>query len=803
MYGIKNLLRLILLIFILLLLNDLVSAQHVETFRGVVLDHQTKAPLPGATVTIRGTSRFYTTSSDFNGWFEIENVPIGLHDIVVELKDYKNLLLRNVEVVTGKEAFRLIELDQKIRDNKKDIDIRPYKPGIARNATTTVSAFSFNRENVQVSDNVKEGPAQMAAELPAFRQIMDGRNDLSVRGNSPTGLVWQIDDIPVVAPNFSHEIGLPGGTYPLLPNAVMGKSEVDYGPYPAGPVDALAGKFKLRFRNGNRVDRRYSLEMGSFGAAISAEGPIGRKPSSSYLVYYRNSLPSVLDGSGVEAVPGIFPDRQQAAVNVNVPTRFAGTFSIFVTGGKNKVEMLQGISAHPENFYVYGSLPNTDNYLDETLYTGGFSHKIYLKRGISSIKTIVGISGYEQTSRMEKYRSATIRLIDAGSDNKEQELFLSSRFQHKPSASNYIVAGVSARIRQVNFSDSTLTGNVTQVYPKTYYMLLDANGKGLVQVQADAGWQHKFGNTTAVYVGVNANYFTFNQVASVEPRLSIKHAYNDNTFVSIGYGLQSQFQPMFLYFMKTKANNTGTVITEGNRNLGPTRMHQLVGAVDKNFRGGLRLHAEVYFQQLMKVPVEQHVSSYSMVNYGAGFRDYSIYPLVNRGTGQNKGLELQLHKYLSHGYYFRLSGSLYDSKYKASDGATRNTAFNGNYKSDLVLGTKFPFSKNGLLDIGLHAIYSGGPPMPGIDYSTSVLAGYTVYDELSQYVNREPDWFRVDAHVSLKWSMRWMSHDLFLSLRNLTGEKILLRKYFNPESGAIEQQYQLGFVPTILYRVYF
>jgi len=803
MDGIKIWCRFALLFLTVVLLNDPVSAQHVETLRGVVLDHQTKAPLPGATVTIRGTSRFYTTSSDFNGWFEIENVPVGLHDIVVELKDYKNLLLRNVEVVTGKEAFRLIELDQKVRDNKKDIDIRPYKPGIARNATATVSAFSFNRENVQASDNVKEDPAEMASELPAFRQIMAGRNELSIRGNSPTGLVWQIDDIPVVAPNFSHEIGLPGGTYPLLPNALLGKSEIDYGPFPAGPVDALAGKVNLRFRDGNRVDRRYSLEMGSYGAAVSAEGPISRKPSSSYLVYYRNSLPSVLEGSGVEAIPGIFPDRQQVAFKVNIPTRFAGTFSVFGAGGKNKVEMLPGNSDHPENFYVYGGLPNTDNYLDETLYTGGFSHKIYLKRGISSIKTTMGISGYEQTSRMEMHRSANLRQIDTGNENNEQKLFFSSRFQHKPSVSNYIVAGISASIRQVNFSDSTLTGNVTQVYPKPYYTLLDANEKGLVQVQADAGWQHKFGNTTAVYVGMNASYFTFNQTASIEPRLSIRHEYNSKTIVSIGYGLKSQLQPMFLYFMKTKADPTGTVVTEGNRNLSPTRMHQLVGAVDRNFRGNLRLHAEVYFQQLMKVPVEQHISSYSMMNYGAGFRDYSIYPLVNQGTGQNKGLELQLDKYLSHGYYFRLSGAVYDSKYKASDGTSRNTAFNGAYKSDLMLGTRFPFSKNGLLDLNLHATYSGGAPLPGIDDSTSVLAGYTVYDEASRYVNREPAWFRVDAQVSLKWSMRWLSHELAFNLRNLTGEKILLRRFYNPESGAIEEQYQLGFVPTILYRVYF
>ena len=802
MDGKKSLLRFTLLILTVLLLKMSVSAQHLETLRGVVLDHQTKAPLPGATITIRGTSQFFTTSSDFNGWFEIENVPVGIHDIVIELKDYKNQLLRNVEVVTGKEAFRIIELDQKVQETK-NIDIRPYKPGIARNATTTVSAFSFNRENVQVSDNVKEDPALMAAELPAFQQIMDGRTDLSVRGNSPAGFVWQIEDVPVVAPNFSREIGLPGGDYPLLPNALMGKSDLSYGPSPAQPVDALAGKFDLSFRNGNRVDRRYSMEMGSYGAAITAEGPISRRPSSSYLVYYRNSFPSVLGGSGFEAVPGTVPDRQQVAFKVNVPTRFAGTFSIFATGGKNKVEMLQGTNTHPENFYVYDGLPNTDNYLDETLYTGGFSHQIYLKRGISSVKTTFGISGYEQNSRMEIYRSASLRQIDTGSDNKEQELFFSSRFQHKPSALNYITAGISARIHEVNFLDSTLTGNVTQVYPKTYYTLLNANEKGLVHVQADAGWQHKFGNSTAVYVGMNASYFMFNQTASIEPRLSIKHEYSDNTFVSIGYGLQSQLQPMFLYFMKTNADATGTVITEGNRNLSPTRMHQLVGAVDKSLRGDFRLRAEFYFQQLLKVPVEQRISTYSMMNYGAGFRDYSIYPLVNQGTGQNKGVDLQLDKYLSHGYYFRLSGSLFDSKYKASDGTLRNTAFNANYKSDVILGTRFAFAKNGLLDLNLHGVYSGGQRLRGVDEEASVLAGYLVYNDSLEYATSEPAWFRIDARLTLKWSMRWLSHEVSFNLHNLTGEKILLRKYYNPESGAIERQYQLGFVPTVLYRVYF
>ncbi len=64
---------------------------------------------------------------------------------------------------------------------------------------------------------------------------------------------------------------------------------------------------------------------------------------------------------------------------------------------------------------------------------------------------------------------------------------------------------------------------------------------------------------------------------------------------------------------------------------------------------------------------------------------------VSKTTVQDifHGVELTIENFLNDGYYFLLTTSLFDSKYKGGDGITRNTAFNGNY----VFNSKEPPAK--------------------------------------------------------------------------------------------------------------
>ncbi|HRD40493.1 MAG TPA: carboxypeptidase-like regulatory domain-containing protein, partial [Bacteroidia bacterium] len=48
-----------------------------QTVRGVVLDKQTQSPIPGAVITILNSSPLKVASSDEDGKFRIDSVPIG------------------------------------------------------------------------------------------------------------------------------------------------------------------------------------------------------------------------------------------------------------------------------------------------------------------------------------------------------------------------------------------------------------------------------------------------------------------------------------------------------------------------------------------------------------------------------------------------------------------------------------------------------------------------------------------------------------------------------------------------------
>ena len=97
--------------------------------------------------------------------------------------------------------------------------------------------------------------------------------------------------------------------------------------------------------------------------------------------------------------------------------------------------------------------------------------------------------------------------------------------------------------------------------------------------------------------------------------------------------------------------------------------------------------------------------------------------LVNEGTGYNYGLELTVEKFLSKGYYFLFTSSLFDSKYTGGDGITRNTAFNGNYVFNLLAGYEKKIGKKAYLTLDLKGVWAGGRRYVPIDVDASIEGG--------------------------------------------------------------------------------
>jgi outer membrane receptor protein involved in Fe transport len=214
------------------------------------------------------------------------------------------------------------------------------------------------------------------------------------------------------------------------------------------------------------------------------------------------------------------------------------------------------------------------------------------------------------------------------------------------------------------------------------------------------------------------------------------------------------------------------------------------------------LKTELYYQQLFNVPVSTKDSStFSTLNIIDG---YVLDPLANKGKGKNYGAEISLERYLRNNFYLTLSNSLYQSKYTALDGIERNTRFNGNYIATLIAGKDFVSqNKKKTFGINIKTIYAGGLRTTPIDLPASQGKGYTVFDEYNANTLKNPDYFRTDLRVSMKWNKRHFTSTLSLDIQNVTNRLNVYNQYYDEDENKIVYSHQTGLIPVLNYKIEF
>jgi hypothetical protein len=218
---------------------------------------------------------------------------------------------------------------------------------------------------------------------------------------------------------------------------------------------------------------------------------------------------------------------------------------------------------------------------------------------------------------------------------------------------------------------------------------------------------------------------------------------------------------------------------------------------DWNLSATTRVKAETYYQRLSDVPVEQMPSAYSALNTGASFAPSDEDSLVNKGSGTNYGIELTLERFYNRGFYYLLTTSLFDSKYKGSDGVERNTAFNTGYVFNALAGKEWRLRGNGkFLSLNLKLTTIGGKYLTPIDFERSQQLGRTVYRESQAYSEQQDPYFRADLKISYRKEYLKSTLEIALDLQNVTNNKNIFSQSYNPRTNSIATQYQQSFFPV-------
>ncbi|MBL0328812.1 MAG: TonB-dependent receptor [Bacteroidetes bacterium] len=784
-----------LLICLFLSIGNSAAQTPTQTIKGVVIDKQSQATIPGVNIVIMNSDPLKGVSTDMDGHFKITEVKPGRYDLKVTYLGYKEIVIPNVVVTAGKEVSLDVALEENV-NSLKEIVISGTKKNETNNEMSTISARSFSMEEVNRYAGGRSDPSRLAANFAGVSSPDDSRNDIVIRGNSPTGVLWRIEGLNVPNPNHFSTVGTTGGPVSAINTNVLKNSDFFTSAFPSEYGNANAGVFDLGFRSGNADKREHTIQFGALtGLEAMTEGPINKSKGSSYLFAYRYSFTGFAQALGIPVGTTATPFYQDLSFKINSGNTKLGKFTLFGLGGVSKIEFLHNKIDSTDLF----ADPTTDSYFTSDIGVVGLKH--FIRLGAKSyMSTVIG-----STYAASNFNLDTISISDETPsrtlENKTTRIHYSANtsFNSKINSKLFIKIGAMAEIMNLNlfYRNKESNGSWNQIWDYNDYTTL---------VQGYAHAKYNFTDKLTLNAGVHAQMLTLNNATSVEPRAGLKYQVNNKNAISVGYGMHSQMQPTDVYFYRElKADGT---YDQSNKDLEFTKSQHFVLGYDVLPAKDWRVKLEVYYQMLSNIPVTNTPSSFSMLNAGASFNPNEQGSLKNKGTGTNYGTELTIEKFFSRGYYGLITGTLYESKYKGSDNIERNTAFNGKFVYNVLIGKEFKVGKEkrNAISFDIKMTQAGGRYYTPVDLVASQAAQQEVLSNDSlAFSARYSNFFRLDVKMgyTMNSKKRNVSQSLFFDIQNITNNKNVFAERYNPQTNKINTAYQIGFFPNFTYKVQF
>ena len=798
--------KFILSIIFLALNLALFGQDATQSIRGSVIDQDTQLPLFGATISVLNLTPFIGTTTDFEGDFRLEKVPIGRVNLMISYIGYQNKFVANIEVNSAKEIILDIALVEAIGSLDEVVISATKKKGTALNELAIVSSRSISVEQTSRYAGGFNDPAKITSNFAGVTNSQDGGNDIIIRGNSPKYVGWRLEGAEITNPNHFGDPSSIGGSTGALNNNLLSTSDFYTGAFPAEFGNALSGVYDVKMRHGNNEKTEGIFGFGLLGTDITLEGPFRKDYKGSYLVNFRYSTIGAAIDLGAIPVEDVSLKFQDAAFKISLPTKNLGSFSIFGLQGNSDFTFLDinpGLIVTPGNDFAQTDIKEDFNKGSNLLNIGvnhiaNVSPNSYVKTSLLFSREGIEDQVFENRFNAD---SVPIRIINFDSDLKKNAYKLNSQYKLKINAKNKFSSGIQFTLFEQNLTQSFLNEADDR------QTLVDFNDF-ISSFQSFVSWKYMPTEKLSVVAGLHNTNVLFNNKYTIEPRFATSYELSNSSSLSMGAGLHSRMESIHNYFARVE-QPSGTITTP-NLNLGLIKAVHYVMGYDKYFSKNLRLKSEVYFQRLYNVPVENDSnSSYTTLNEGL---ELNYVALVNEGVGKNYGVEFTLERFLKKGYYFLFNTSLYESKYTALDGVERNTRFNGNYIFNVLAGKEFTgLGKKGnqVFAANIKLFYGGGRyyiPLLRDDngkLAVDVEKG-RIFDYSKAYQSKLDDITNITFSLSYKWNKKKTTHELFLNIDNLTNNQARLREYYDiDEPTRIAYERQVGLIPNFLYRIYF
>lgn len=752
--------RSILLSFLILRLSIVTLSQERPTsgaIHGRVVSVTTKEPLFGVNVVVVGTNR--GSSTDLEGMFKIPGLEPGTYILRVSSVGYEAKLQSDVVVNATRPTEVLVELmDMELQVEGVEVTANyfqklPDKP---------VSTLTQSNEEIRRLPGGLEDVVRAISILPGVAQVQNGRNDLIVRGGSPSENLYVIDNIEV--PNINHfgTQGASGGPLSYVNLDFVRETSFSTGGFGTRYGDRLSSVLTIDLREGNdnAIGGKATISASQFG--LNLEGPAAG--NGTFLFSARRSyLDFIFKAAGFGFVPEYWDFLGKYTVRVS-PRDEISLLGIAALDNVRWINTTE--DQRYENSRVLGS--------DQNQIVTGAAWKHLFPSGFTTLtvsRVDVGFEFLQSDSLLNPIFT---------NDSREVETTVRGDVVYQITKGTELSAGFSSR--SVAFRSAIdLRPVATTIGPMTGFTATLRTGawKGAMYGQL----MHRFADTRITF-GLRGDYFDLiGSGLTVSPRFSISQALLPTLNISASVGRYFQ-TPSYVWLVSNPAN----------RNLTPARVDQFILGADLMLREDTKASIEVYRKNYGSYPASTTRTYFVMSNTGSGFggatdgfASFGIEPLVNGGRGNAQGVELLLQKKLSEvPCYGTVSVSYNTSEFAGLDGVFRPGSFDQRWIVNLGGGYIF----NERWEVSTKFRLATGRP-----YSPFLAGG--AIDAVRYNTLRVGTNHSLDLRVDRRWQFDRWNLIAYIDIQNIYNRQPNDVPQFDQRTQRAEVNESIGLLPSI------
>lgn len=767
------------LLSLLLFCNITISfllAQPVHQVKGTVIDKSSRQPLEFINVMIVGLNKGGVTNAE--GKFSIGQVPPGIYRLQASAIGYKTVTTPEY-ILSTRDLHIQIEMEE----NQTELEgVTVTASPLRRDIESPVSLRIIGLQEIEKSPGANRDISRIVQSYPgvAFSPI-GYRNDLIVRGGSPSENRFYLDGVEI--PNINHfsTQGASGGPVGILNADLIREVNFYTGAFPTDKGNALSSVLDFKLRDGDMERNSLKATLGASEVSLASNGHLGKK--TSYLVSVRQSyLQFLFDMLGLPFLP-TFTDAQ-----FKLKTRFdaRNELTVLGLGGIDKMK-LNTKADDEDNEYILSYLPK----IQQETFTLGAVYRHYAGAHVQSVVASHSYLNNRNTKYQQNDESDPEHLmlrLRSTEQNTQLRLENSSSFRNWK-----VTVGTSLDYSQ--YSNTTFQKVYTdRAQTFDYHTYLGIMRWGLFGTVNYTSIDERFTASLGLRADAN-NYSAAMKDLSdqLSPRLSLSYQLTEHWSLSGNAGLYYQLPPYTALGFK---NNNGLYANK----YALRYMQVSQGSVGLNWRKGdtFEVSVEGFYKDYDKIPL----SVADGIPLTCKGNDYGVIGnelLTSTAQGRSYGAELLLKWLVAKKLNLASSFTLFKSEYR-TDKESEYIA--SAWDNRFIFNLRGTYNLPRHWSVGMKVSCIGGAPYTPYDADKSSLVtawnaqGKPYYDYTRYNEERLPAFTQVDIRIDKTFYLKRCMLGFYIDLQNIAGSKLKQADVLmstgvikNPDAPIAEQRY--------------